>query len=252
MLKEQASQILPHLPQTSSTSRSCRPCLSRWGRRSACVCSTAGRSSASTCRPTSCGRTTRWGCAAPSTATFKMTSCKCVPANLWPLPRPALTPPLSSGKEGECSCFRGRERWWSALSLSVMHTSRAAQHQKPRSLISSFRWARWAPNWTHHFNKEFTVSGIGAPVCRVVMVGHKGRMLSNSCKWIYISVGGWSGRLLLERKLGTLPEKTAVKMITCAVLYFVWNTFLLLVSPCHSLIWWITVVLDVMRPKQTG
>lgn len=91
--------LLPHLPQTSSTSRSCRPCSSRWRRRSACVCSTAGGSFASTCRLASCGRTTRWACAAPSMATFKMTSCKCVPADLWPLPRPPLTHTPSNDKK---------------------------------------------------------------------------------------------------------------------------------------------------------
>lgn len=96
------------LLQTSSTSRSCRPCSCRWRRRLACVCSTAGKSFVSTCRPKSCGRTIPWACVAPSMATSKMTSCKCALADLWPLLHPLMTLPLVTESK-RCSCFRGRE-----------------------------------------------------------------------------------------------------------------------------------------------
>lgn len=125
-----------YLLQTSSTSRSYHQCLSRWGRRSACVCSTAGRSFAFTCRRMSCGRMTQWGCAAPSMATFKTTSCKCVLADLWSLLRSWLTPPPIIQRE--CILLFQRQRgrwWWSALpltlTLSVMHTGRRLSIKSP-------------------------------------------------------------------------------------------------------------------------
>lgn len=71
--------VILNVLQTTSIFKSYHLCSSKWRRCLASVCSTPGRSFVSTCRLAHNGRMTQWDFVEHSTATFKMTSCKCAP-----------------------------------------------------------------------------------------------------------------------------------------------------------------------------